>query len=725
MKKCPQCGANQQNEAARCSSCGFSFASAKESEPADNDKLEFVVTEKDNDDREFVGGTKDFEHEDDIQLESPEEILEKEATAKLDDDSEDTALFQNGITPLGQSEPPLPPIPEDSPSPADFSSVNPETPSPEDTSKTSTDRIKKLSDEEVKEIERNLYRKSSYLDEKEKQTLIQKLDAVNQPFGNTPISPHKSEDSTPPPVPPLSPDDKSDNLTPPKLSERERGIAYYYKNYIQLTTSKKLHPEEELKVGELTFELRPKRINPKMIFGAAAVLFALILIAIGSLFITDTTGDNGKIIGIVLDENGVPFIRGATINFPTINKSVKSNSQGFFKSEDLPAGTYKIELVYDGEVIGTDYATVVGGKVSTVSLSPEWAESQAPPQIAQTSSSSSPPTATSKQTNQPANNTKATTKTTSGKKESKKSSSRKKTKSTKKSPAKLTLAANVEGARLKLNSSVMGAGNLTYKGLKPKKYKYEVTKDGYEPATGYITLKSGKTSKLVVELTPLPRQVKEKTYQADDFYYSGLTAYQNGQYLQAIDDLTQAVEKKPSYAEAYMTRGESYASLKDWTPAHDDFIRAAEIFQINKDYSRAITAYNRALDVNKKSVTAYLGRGKLFMLTHEDRAAILDFETVLKYDKRNMQAYFGLGEARFRQGYYKKAIKSFKNARSIDSKNPLIQQYLMLCYMAVDDFKNVKKSYKRFLEIANDKDVERLHNDPRYSAVLRIAENDN
>ena len=209
MKKCPQCGANQQNEAAQCSSCGFSFASAKQSDIPDDDKLEFVVTEKDNDDREFVGGTKDFEHEDAIQVESPEDILEKEATANLDEDSGDTSLFQNGNPLIGQSEPPVPSFSEDSSPPADFSSVNPESTSPDETDESAIDKIKKLSDEEVKEIERNLYRKTSFLDEKEKQALIQKLDSVNQPFGNTPISPHKSpEDSTTPPVPPISPNEK-------------------------------------------------------------------------------------------------------------------------------------------------------------------------------------------------------------------------------------------------------------------------------------------------------------------------------------------------------------------------------------------------------------------------------------------------------------------------------------------------------------------------------------
>jgi len=93
-------------------------------------------------------------------------------------------------------------------------------------------------------------------------------------------------------------------------------------------------------------------------------------------------------------------------------------------------------------------------------------------------------------------------------------------------------------------------------------------------------------------------------------------------------------------------------------------------------------------------------------------------------DKRNAQAYNGLGQARFHQGSYKKAIKHFKNARSLDSKNPLTHQYLMLCYLAVDDTKNLRKSYKKFVEKASDREVEELHSDSRFVAVVRIVEMD-
>jgi len=88
VKSCPKCNSSQADEEAKfCSSCGTSFTSTSDdkhhSPKHDDDKLDFVVTEKDNDDREFVGGQKDFGPENDLGVETPEDILEREATSSI------------------------------------------------------------------------------------------------------------------------------------------------------------------------------------------------------------------------------------------------------------------------------------------------------------------------------------------------------------------------------------------------------------------------------------------------------------------------------------------------------------------------------------------------------------------------------------------------------------------------------------------------------------------
>ena len=110
------------------------------------------------------------------------------------------------------------------------------------------------------------------------------------------------------------------------------------------------------------------------------------------------------------------------------------------------------------------------------------------------------------------------------------------------------------------------------------------------------------------------------------------------------------------------------------------------------------------------------------MKKSEELAAIADYDKVISLDKRNFQAYYGLGEARFKQSQFKKAVDHFKDARSIDDSNPLVHQYLMLSYMALNDYKNVKKSFDKFANKATEEQIQRFKSDQKYSAVLKIIE---
>ncbi len=724
MSVCPNCNfAKIDNQAQFCPSCGHALQSArdKSSKPKpDDDTLDFVVTEKDTDDREFVGGQKTFTGDDDLGLESPEQILEREATAP-EPVSADADLFTDDGNVIGSSEPSLPPSVDEPEEPtATASPVS--DPKPDAVNEEKTNGVAKLSDEDVKRIEENLYGKASYLSEQDKRALERKLGSMDQLFANTPIDPHKDKPEKDQPIL-VENEEHEENLPAPKMANRGRAIAYFYKNYIQLPSRSSLYANDELTIAERVYELRPKQFNPKLMIGGGAVLFALLLIGIGSLFISGGVDKDGQIIGIVLDENDQPYLHGATIRFPEIGQTIQSNAQGLFKSEKVPPGTHAYNLVIEDEIVRQDFATVVAGEVSAVVLKPQEPQPESDNVVVSAASGGRTQESSAKPVSEQSTPTK---KQTAEKPRSSAASSKDSGKKTasKAEYANLQLKANVEGARVALDGSVLGAGNLTFKRLNPKTYRYEVSKEGYQTARGEIALNAGKTATLEVALTPLSETEKRKSYTAEDFFYSGSSAQVDGDVTQAIADYSQAIKLKPSYADAYMSRAGLYGRAKEWEKAYSDYIKAAEIYQMKKDYSRSLTAYNQAIEIDKKAITGYLGRANVFMALNEERGAIMDFETVIRYDSRNTQAYFGLGEARFKQGSYDKAIDHFKDARSVDSENPLIHQFLMLCYMADDDIKNVKKSYEKFLEVASDADVVRLKQDSRFSAILRVAEND-
>lgn len=698
IKNCPNCKSEQIiTDAGKCSVCGTNVAEANSQTPQeDGDQLDIVVTEVPEDDREFVGGGKSVGPKDKGPKPPPK-------GKSADQDHLHRALSYD---PIGFSEPTLPPnsdtaIEKDKNIGSD--SGEKEKPAELKATQSSSGQIKKLTPEEIKAIEKNLYGKNVHLADKEKASIRSKINEIE---GRTEAA------STPKPKggkPPLL----SETLNPvdPESAGRGRGVAYYYKNYIKLAGQHHLTKHDELILNGRTFSLQPKRLKPTYIYAGLGVVFAIILFLVGSWFVKGSVDGQGQVAGIVLDNSGKPYLKGASIRFPDLGVTVESNAQGLFTTDDIPAGAHRVEYIVDGRVIGSDHATVLDNGISVITLSPSTNKtSSKPKQTFSSNSSKSSSQSSSKQSNYtppppPKPEPTPTQKSTSNRNE----------------PGSIELAANVDNARFKLDGKTLGAGNLEYASIKPGNHRWEVSADGYKKKTGTISLDSGQNKKLTVSLSPLSQKAKQASYGADDYFQSGVNSLKSGKYEEAVSDFTSAIKDIPSYPQAYYNRGLAYQVLKKNSEALDDFIRAAEIYKIKKEYNWAITSYGRAIGIDDKSIAALLGRGDLFLAKSEDIAAATDFDAVLNIDKRNYQAYYGLGQARFRQGQYKSAIEHFKDARSINRDDPFVYQYLMLCYMAVNDHDEVKKSFEKFNELASDNQKRELMNDKRFAAAIEVA----
>lgn len=698
MEHCPECNAqNLSAQAKCCPNCGADLSPATEPtrDVETDDDLEFVVTEAHGQDPEFVG---------DAGLATPGESLDVKSTSDLVEDeaqvhSTEARSSHSGdaapedLSPIGRTDAPLPPAIEDLAADGGRSSIGasfrssgayrrlPLTPTPPPADKTSP------ADDE-----------GQYLSDREKEEIIRKISA------GTTAGADRAEPTADRPAASVQPAEPE--LSTPGMAERGRGIAYFYRNYIQIAGRQQLHDEDELQLDGRWYRLKPKKVRPGFLIGAGGIMFAAMLFIIASLLVSDGGAGDGEVIGMALDENGRPYLHGAIVRFPDLGVAVKSNPQGFFRSGQIPSGTHKMVYKVDGKQIAEDFITVASGEISTVSLTPR------PPEEYSSSDREAALAAAVSE-----NETKPSTPESAGDKSA--ATSKKKTDSR---YAKLTLDANVDGARLSLDGSVMGAGNVTYSRLTPGKHEYFVEADGYQPVKGIVELQAGEGRRLEIELSPMAAAQKETVYSPEDYYYSGVANVKAGQKEIAVSDFSKAIEQKPSYAEAYLARADVYNLTKDLPAAHDDYIRAAEIFRINKDFNGAITAYNSAIEVNKKSLTAYLGRGDLYLAKGEEIAAIADYEAAANIDKKTAVAQFGLGKARFQLGHYDKAIKHFKDVRKLDDRNPVLYQYLMLAYLAVDDIKEVKKSFERFSEVASEADMQRMVADQKYSAILRVVD---
>ncbi len=739
MNPCPNCNRVPEDPQARyCTECGAPLSdtvSSNSSSEKDTDP-DFIVSEASTPDTEIVGtGSKLGRPDNDLGIETPDQQLQRRAgtpqnvPVAKDEDS----LIGDTMTPFAFEPEPYepPPAEHDMFGGADR---QPSEPSAQTDEELDPDAIPRLSQEEVQAIERRMSQTANYLSDDEKRRLIEQMDKLDQPFSNTPIVPPKrreGKDETP--VKPEVPPAPFDDMRRSEASMRPPRYAYYYRNWIQLSGHPHLHDGDNLTLAENSFVLKAKTLSAKLVLLIGGPLAALLLFVIAVQLVGPTGAGDGSIAGLVVDEYSRPYIHGALVRLPELGKHYQVNPEGFFVTDALPSGTHRLEFVIDGTVIGAEDATVADGRITTVTLRPsedvveELAQTEVTAQssgrnanMQQATSVRNPvtPAQTAANTSStPPSGKQGATGATAGK-----PSSGTQKKQSGSEYAKLTLKANVDGAKLLLDGAVVGAGNLTFSRLSPGKHKYSVTADGYQTASGTVTLTPNETNLLVVDLQPMTQASKQESYGAEDFYYSGATLMREGSLEQALEDLTEALRLDPSYTEAYEARGEAYLQQRRFKLAHDDYLRAAEIYRMRKQYNSAITAFNNALKADDHSVAAHMGRASLFVAKGELLAAIADYESVIRVDRGNFEAYFGLGEARYKRGNFKAAIDHFKDARSLRSSDPLVYQYLMLCYLGDNDIKNVNKSYEKFVEVASQEDVDAMRSDSKYAAVLRVVE---
>ncbi len=85
-----------------------------------------------------------------------------------------------------------------------------------------------------------------------------------------------------------------------------------------------------------------------------------------------------------------------------------------------------------------------------------------------------------------------------------------------------------------------------------------------------------------------------------------------------------------------------------------------------RNYSKAIAAFNQAIAHNPNSVEAYLGRCQAHDGLKSDRAVFEDCYQMLRINPQMAQAYYYQGRARARLGYEQGAIEAYTKAITLD-----------------------------------------------------------
>ncbi len=704
MKICLNCKTKNIFDGAQfCRECGApldeGLSQEKNNSTPIKEEADFVVTETAHSAApDFIGSESKVGNappsDDDLQIRSTASLLEDEAN-EISRPKSNTTERQL----IGDSAPPIPPVSDYSTPPAEkpiTAKLKPET--------KEKAEFKKLSQEELANIRKNLYQTEEHPADKSTATnLIEGQKKPDRTLLNVTTDKHPIDRISPQPEGIRAIEDPA-HLSGVQKAQKIRGVAFFRGNFIQLVGNAFLHEGDELIINDKPYLLKPKQLGKKMAVGLFAGIMAIALFIIGLQFINPTISGEGEIIGFILDENRQPYLEGARVSIPTLNKTTRSNAQGFFRFELVPTGTYELVYELSGSRVGKTNATVTSAQVTLMAFGEAKPSGSAVIEKAEVGGPRSIPSTAVVVEERRTGQTEPPSKTQSG-------------------FGKIELVANVSDARLSVDGKVIGSGNNIYQKITSGSHVVKIDKPGFSEYSAEIDLKPNQTVTINANLRAVSNDALEAA-STEDHLIKGNLAFAAGDYQKAIDEYSGAITIQPSSKDAYQKRAEAYAKIGNIEKAAEDYIRLGEIYRIGKLNAKAMSAFNSALSYEQKNKIALVGRGGARLDNGEYSPALTDFESALKIDDKFYPALFGCGVSHYRLGNNKQADKHFKNAYKQNQNDPYLYQYMMLNYLALDDVKKLKRVYADYKVIASPQELAELKSSSRFAPILRLIEDE-
>jgi len=170
----------------------------------------------------------------------------------------------------------------------------------------------------------------------------------------------------------------------------------------------------------------------------------------------------------------------------------------------------------------------------------------------------------------------------------------------------------------------------------------------------------------------------------DNYYMHllrGMAEYRLGNYGQAIEDYSRAIESEPENEKAYFHRGHAFIAMGDYTRAVEDFNEAIKINPGSAQYfntrgscyvemgdnTRALEDFNRAVGSDPDYAQAYFNRGTLYQNSGKYRQAVDEYDKAIESGyPRKEEALCSRGSAYGNLGDPLKAVQDFNKALEIN-----------------------------------------------------------
>jgi tetratricopeptide (TPR) repeat protein len=194
---------------------------------------------------------------------------------------------------------------------------------------------------------------------------------------------------------------------------------------------------------------------------------------------------------------------------------------------------------------------------------------------------------------------------------------------------------------------------------------------------------------------------------ATEYFRSGLRYFKAGNYQEAVNEYSKALQLDSRDVATYYNRGIAYDNLKLYQQSISDFDKAINLISDNSrlasfdsqtyayrgivynklaNYQMAISDFNKAADLDPRSPHVYYNRGFAYHKLSKYQEAINDFDKAIDLDPKNTLAYTYRGIAYNALANHQMAINDFDKAIDLAPKNTLAYLSRAAAYNALANY---------------------------------------
>ena len=171
------------------------------------------------------------------------------------------------------------------------------------------------------------------------------------------------------------------------------------------------------------------------------------------------------------------------------------------------------------------------------------------------------------------------------------------------------------------------------------------------------------------------------TSDALNYFNSGVAFYNRKEFSKAIQAYQKVIELDPTYVEAYNNLG--------------------IIYQTMGDAKGAFEAYQKATEINPRYEKGYNNLGLLFLVEGRYEEALEVFQKALAINSNNIESHINLGILFKKKGQGEKAIESYQKALAIDPLHRETHYNMALLYEHLENWELAISHYQQFIQLSS------------------------